>query len=55
MGQQICYLYEYKESVPVRNVGFIRAEQKRDGAVLASVRKESWNMQMRNWRFLDFA
>ncbi len=29
MGQQICYLYEYKESVPVRNVGFIRAEQKR--------------------------
>ena len=35
MGQQICYLYEYKESVPVRNVGFIRAEQKRDGAVFS--------------------
>ena len=52
MGQQICYLYEYKESVPVRNVGFIRAEPE---LFLASVRKESWNMQMRNWRFLDFA
>lgn len=35
MGQQICYLYEYKESVPVRNVGFIRSEQKREGAVFS--------------------
>lgn len=31
MRQQICYLYEYKESEPVRNVGFVRVEERRAG------------------------
>ena len=42
MGQQICYLYEYKESVPVRNVGFVRAEQRREGAVFGVSVKGAW-------------
>ena len=33
MRQQICYVYEYKESAPVRNVGFVRVEERKAGAL----------------------
>lgn len=33
MRQQICYLYEYKESIPVKNVGFVRIEERKEGVL----------------------